>query len=94
MQEQIQIIETWPEVHKFFGSRKSAHNLSPRQLIKIKEEAKDNIKMLHCHGLEVEPSIRMQFNGALAARKSIIDRVDDLLKAKGLGVNQKEGTKA
>jgi hypothetical protein len=69
----------------------SALHFSERSLRKLKDEAIADKHMLHsatvdCAAAGGQASLkrRMQLNGPIAARNSIINKIDSLLKAKGI----------
>jgi hypothetical protein len=91
--ETIQTVNTIEELRAVCGSRKVIQKVSVNGLLRLRDEAKLNKSIANeCRHNETDPARRMHLNGAIAAKDSIINRIDQLLKEKnykrtGLGVN-------
>lgn len=77
-------------VRQFIGGTSPLH-FSARSLQKLKEEAKTDRAVLHSAsvdyaiaGDQISLKKKMQLNGAISARNSIVNKIDSLLKMKGL----------
>lgn len=87
LKEEIITCNSIEELRHFIGGGSPVH-FSGRSLAKLKEEAKTDLHMLHSAtvdaGAASDGKRRMQLNGPIAARNAILNKIDSLLKTKGL----------
>jgi hypothetical protein len=87
LNENIVICDSIDELRHFVGGSSATH-FSKRSLVKLKEEATTDLHMLHSATVDAgttgDSKRKMQLNGPIAARNAIINKIDSLLKTKGL----------